>query len=219
MRFVALGASVAGIAGAFVASTPYWAAPIAVVSLIGWFTSRALFRYLRPAAPMPAGVLAAIEAQVTVSSDAVAGMRIGARNDGAVIAFGYQRIGSGELRSERGVQRHLQDVAAVRDILSRSGVANPTFVCVVDRVGVREMIDDSWFVDAANITTAVRSATAPNAEDVLAAAEAAGVVLTRAQRRALDGAVATNTATRTPGKNGPGGKKVVHKGRVTRVEP
>lgn len=208
---IGAGLGTIGAVGVLVAVGAYWwLAPVALLGILGWFAGRTVRRYLRPAATMPGEVLRRLESLVTLSDEAVAGMRVGARKDGAVLAFGYVAVGNGEVSSDRGVQRFIDDAATAREILGRSGAGHSEIVCIVDRAGVFEKVSGYRVVGPDRIGEAVRGAQAPDREVIVEAAKAAGIELTREQRRGLEGGV-----KRT---NPQSGKKIRHQGRVTKVE-
>lgn len=188
----------------------WWLAPVAVVGIIGWFAGRSVRRYMRPAVEMPADVLRRIASIVTLSDESVAGMRVGGRGDGAVVAFGYVSLSGATVAEDRGIQRFVADADAAREILGRSGAGHAEIVCVVDRAGVSESVSGYRIVGPDRVVDAVNAAKGPSKEALVEAAKAAGVELSRGQRRTIE-------SGRT-GQRGGGGKKIKHQGRVTKVE-
>lgn len=207
---------IASVGWAFVTGEWVWGAVAAVAGGALWFAARTMRRYLRPGAEMPADVITRIENLAMLSGEAVSGIRIGARkSDGAVLGFGYCSIGQQSVRESRAVSKFLADAKNANDILQRSGGVSATNLCIVDRAGVNETIEDCRIVSVENIAGAISGAGGPNLETIVAAAEAAGITLSRQQLRD----VGRRQGSTPGGKNAPkNGKKIVHKGRVTKVE-
>jgi hypothetical protein len=201
----------AGAAGAvLLVDGAVWVAPVAAVGVGGWFVLRTLHKYLRDADELPGSVRARLERKVQFAGESVAGLHVAVRGDGATFLIGY----AGEVRSvdvqDKAIARFAQSAAAGRDILARQGVDRVTALCVVEGDKVRAAVGDVVVASIDAAGAVLDQAEAPAFDDILAAAEAAGVQLNReTARQVRSGRGQSKAKTK-------GSSKVVHQGRVTR---
>lgn len=188
-----------------------WGGVPLAISVGGWFVARTMYRYMRPAAEMPSEVLRRIENLLTLSTESVAGVRIGARGDGAPIGVGYVQLREGaQVRGDKEVQKFLLNAKQAREVLRKSGGIEATMIGVVPGSGIKERFEECVIVSVEHLAWAVGEAKGPSIETIAAAAEANGITLSREQLRMVE--------RRQGGGGRKSGKKVVHQGRVTKVE-
>lgn len=188
-----------------------WSIAPVIVAGIGWFVSRAMHGYLKPAVDMPAEVLARVERLLVLSEEAVSGLRIGARSDGASIGIGYIPVEvSKGFTESRVATKFAADAKQAQDVLRKSAGVECAVIGVVPGTGIRERAANYTVVSADNLAWAVAEVQGPSREEIVNVAEANGITLSREQVRMVER------------KSGAGrkasGKKVVHQGRVTKVE-
>jgi hypothetical protein len=185
-------------------------APVLLAGL-GWFVARTMYGYFRPAGEMPAEVLARVEKLIVLSEESVAGVRVGARNDGAAIGIGYIAVGAvANLAETKAVRKFLAEASQARDVLRRSGGVEAAMIGVCAGNGIKTTVEGCTLVSIENLAWAVAEVKGPSVAEIEAVAAASGITLSREQLRMVE--------RRQNGGKKNSGRKVVHQGRVTKVE-
>jgi hypothetical protein len=203
----------AGIGYSIYAKQWVFLALIVLVGGVHLFARRTLFRYLRPAAEMPGEFHGIIEQSVMLSEESIAGIAIGARKtDGAVIGVGWAEVRGGAILEQAGVKKFAQDAEAARGVLKKTNDIDSNFICLVAGTKIYEKLNDVMVVSSDMFKKAVDSVKGPDLATIAAAAEKAGITLSREQLRMVEKRQQAQSGKKT------NGKKIVHKGRVTKVE-
>lgn len=185
-----------------------WLVTVLAATGLGWFVLRTATKYLAPATALPDAVRTRLERLVTFADESVSGLHVAVRDDGAVFLIGY----AGAVRSldsaEGSISAFRRAAATGVDILATQHMHNVTPLLIVDGTDIRETYPDCTVASLDVAGSVVQRVAAPAFDDVVAAANAAGVQLNRATARQV-----------RSGRGQPGGKrgaKVQHSGRVTR---
>lgn len=200
---VGVMASIAGIA-----MDGLWGVVVGVVGVVAWFLARTMRNYMRPAETIPGAVRNMVERHITLSEESISGVQLGVRvADGAVFGVIYAGEVVGKLKDSKRVQKALQDAKNARDIIARNKSVDAHLIVVAGGSFATETIDDIVVCDGEHFGKAVAAVKGPDRETLVEMAKASGVQLNRNQ-------------TRQVGKRqGGNGKKIVHRGRTTKVEP
>lgn len=188
----------------------WYAAIVGSTSVIGWFVARTMYSYLKPALEISDETLHRIEQHVRLSGESLAGVRMGARtSDGTVIGVAVAGEVRGELAKNQSVTKAIQDANNAREILRKNNGIEAAMLCVAEGNFPTQTINGVVVCNLQSLPAAVASIPGSGIEDIAALAAASGINLNRDQLRAIEKHQGRKT----------GGKKIVHRGRVTKVEP
>jgi len=190
----------------------WWALLVAGIGALAWFVARTMRGYLRPAEQIPADVASLIAKHITLSEESISGVSIGIRpSDAAVFGVIYAGEVVGRPEEARCVRKAIDSVAAARSIMQRNNGVEANMIVVAGGTFGRVEIEGTWVSDPSSFAKTVAATKGPEAAQIAEIAKANGIELNRQQTRRIG---------KKPGKTGGhGGKKIVHRGRVTRVEP
>ena len=188
----------------------WYAVIIGVAGAIGWFAARTMYSYLKPALEVSGEVLHRIEQHIQLSGESLAGVRMGVRvSDGTVIGVAVAGEVRGEVSKDQSVAKAIQDARNAREILRKNNGIEAAMLCVAEGTFSTQTIDGVVVCNLQSLPSAVGSIPGASVKDIAAMAAAGGVNLNRNQLRTIDKHQGRKT----------GGKKIVHRGRVTKVEP
>lgn len=184
-----------------------WAAAVLGVGAVAWFVVRTGRNYMRQAATIPGSLRNMVERYITLSEESISGVQLGVRtDDGAVFGIIY----AGEVARKPGdskqVQKAVQGAKSARDILAGKGSLEVNLIAVAGGSFATETIDGIVVCDGEHFGKTVATVQAPSRETLVESAKAAGVQINRNQTR------------RVGKRQGGSGKKIVHQGRITKVE-
>lgn len=185
-----------------------WAIAVVGVGALAWFVARTMRNYMRPAEAIPGAMRNLVERHITLSEESIAGVQLGVRAaDGAVFGVIYAGEVAGKPGDSKRVQKAVQDAKNARDIIARNQSVEANLIAVAGGSFATETIEGIVVCDGEHFGKAVAAVKGPDRETLVEIAKASGVQLNRNQVRQVGK------------RQGGNGKKIVHRGRVTKVEP
>ena len=185
----------------------FWAIAVAGVGAVAWFVARTMRNYMRPAETIPGAVRTLVERHITLSEESISGVQLGVRvADGAVFGVIYAGEVEGKPGDSKRVLKAVQDAKNARDIIARNQSVEANLIAVAGGSFATETIEGVVVCDGEHFGKMVAAVKGPDRETLVEMAKASGVQLNR------------NQARQVGKRQGSNGKKIVHRGRVTKVE-